>query len=397
MEKKISASGARGGFHSTVIPCPPMTDPSPAPVTTRFHFPGLNALRFYAALAVVFSHIDQNVTPRPFFAELIKPFLIDSNSAVNLFFVLSGFLITYLLLREQAVHGQVSVRKFYLRRALRIWPLYYLVASIGLLLFPFVFGPGYKVAVFYPEYPLMGMPIAAKLALVFCLLPNLAGINAPMSHIWSIGVEEQFYVAWPWVARNKLNILKACIGILILKFVLVLIIPFLYVDGAMKVFNELRFECMAVGALGAYAYCEGSPRLSWCYHPAAQLLALATLVVMAGRHIAVNPYAATGTAVAFIVLILNVATNPRSLVKLDHPVLERLGQISYGLYLYHFPLLFVLLQLAGHFGLSTNTFVYPTALFIATLAGTWLVAEVSYRWFEKPFLDLKERFTIVRT
>jgi peptidoglycan/LPS O-acetylase OafA/YrhL len=151
---------------------------------------------------------------------------------------------------------------------------------------------------------------------------------------------------------------------------------------------------MAVGALGAYAYSEASPLLRWVYHPLVQVLALVVLVVMAGRAIALNPYISTGTALAFIVLILNMATNPRSFVRFNHPLLERLGQISYGLYLYHFPLLFLFLALAPHLMLSKE--VYPAALFIATLAGTWLLAELSYRWFETPFLNLKERFTIIR-
>jgi len=185
-----------------------MPDEKPAPATpvNRIHFPGLNALRFYAALAVVYSHVVQNVSPMPVIAEIMGPFLIDGHSAVNLFFVLSGFLITYLLLRESIEHGDVAVGKFYVRRILRIWPLYYLVIIIGLVVFPLIFGPNYTFSVFYAEYPSMPVTIATKLALVFFLLPNLAGITAPMVHIWSIGVEEQFYLVWPWIVRDKTRI-----------------------------------------------------------------------------------------------------------------------------------------------------------------------------------------------
>jgi peptidoglycan/LPS O-acetylase OafA/YrhL len=378
-----------------------MPDEKPVHVTPadRIHFPGLNALRFYAALAVVYSHVVQNVSPLPVIAEIMGPFLIDGHSAVNLFFVLSGFLITYLLLRESMEHGDVAVGKFYVRRILRIWPLYYLVIIIGLLVFPLIFGQDYTLSVFYAEYPYMPVPITTKLALVFFLLPNLAGITAPMVHIWSIGVEEQFYLVWPWIVRDRTRILKACLAIFVLKFTLAAIIPLLNVHGAMSIFEELRFECMAVGALGAYAYCEASRWLKWCYHPVAQFLAWGVFVYLTWKTNVLNPsnsYGATIMAISFVIIILNMATNPRSLVRLDHPFLERMGQISYGLYMYHFPFLYLVLRLARHFNLN-DAFFYPTTFFIVSLVGTWLVAELSYRWFETPFLNLKDRFTVLRT
>ena len=362
---------------------------------SRIYFPGLNALRFYAAFAVIFSHIDQNVSPRPFFAGVINPFLIDPSSAVNLFFVLSGFLITFLLLREASATEKVDVSKFYMRRALRIWPLYYAIAILGLLIFPLTFGPEYVQNVFYPEYPLVTMPIAAKLALVFFLLPNFATVSAPMEHLWSIGVEEQFYAVWPWVIRNKLNIVRVCMGVLIVKFMLSPIIPLYQSEGMIRIFDELRFECMAIGALGAYLYCQGSSWLKWAYHPVTQLLTLCVFIYMAGRVMHLNTYVSSGIAVAFIVLILNVATNPRPPVRLNHPILEHLGKISYGLYLYHFPILYIFLTITPHVVLFDGIPLHPTGVFIGTLGCTWLVSELSYRWFEKPFLDWKERFATV--
>jgi peptidoglycan/LPS O-acetylase OafA/YrhL len=373
------------------------TNTSYAPEVNRIYFPGLNALRAYAAFAVIFSHIDQNVSPRPLFAIPFKYLFIDSSSAVSLFFVLSGFLITYLLLREAATTGKVAVVKFYVRRALRIWPLYYTIAILGLLIFPFLFGPKYVLNVFYPDYPATTMPLTAKLMLAFFLLPNFASISAPMEHLWSIGVEEQFYAVWPWVFRNKLNLVRVCLGVIIIKFMLAPVLPMFNSHGMIRIFDELRFECMAIGALGAYIYTQGSAWLKWAYHPAAQLLALGACVLMAGRIVPVNAYATSGIAVAFIVLMLNVATNPRSLIKLDHPILERLGQVSYGLYLYHFPVLFLFLTLTPRFSLFNDIPFYPPAVFIGAIAGTWLIAELSYRRFEKPFLDLKERFAIVHS
>ncbi len=362
----------------------------------KVYFPGLNALRAYAALAVIFSHIDQNISQRPFIAALIKPFFIDASSAVNLFFVLSGFLITYLLLHESAITGEVSIGKFYVRRALRIWPLYYTVAIIGLLIFPLIFGTEYILSVFYPEYPSTTIPVTAKIIFVFLLLPNLASISAPMEHLWSIGVEEQFYLFWPWVIRRKLDIVRVCLGVLIIKLMLTLVIPLFNNHGMIRIFNEFRFECMAIGALGAYIYYEKFTWLKWIYHPGAQVLALIACASISGRIIAVNTYVTIGTSFAFIILILNVATNPRSLIKLEHPLLERLGQISYGLYLYHFPILYLALKLTPHFMLFNKIQFYPAAIYLIGIGGTWLIAEISYRGYEKPFLNLKERYAAIK-
>jgi len=361
-----------------------------SPSKRQTYFPGLNALRLYAAFAVIFAHLDENIKIPPFFTKTIKPFLIDSASAVSLFFVLSGFLITYLLLHEATLTGKVSIRKFYIRRVLRIWPLYYFIVTIGLLIFPLIFGSEYISSVFHPEYP-STTSITTRIALTFSFLPNFATISAPMAHIWSIGVEEQFYIIWPWAIYKKLSIVRICLGVLIIKFVLAPIIPLFHNEGMIIIFNQFRFECMAIGALGAYFYYKKLPWLKWSYHWGAQLLTLGTCVYMAGRVMPVNTYATTAISVTFLILILNVATNPHSLIKFNHPLLERLGQVSYGLYLYHFLILYVIISLLPR-SMFLNETSFLSAVFLGTIGCTWLVAEASYRWFEKPILELKERY-----
>ena len=95
-----------------------MTETLHLPPAKTSYLPGLNTLRAYAALAVIFSHINENIIPLPTVFAYAAKFFIDAQSAVSLFFVLSGFLITYLLLREFDATGTVSVRKFYIRRTL---------------------------------------------------------------------------------------------------------------------------------------------------------------------------------------------------------------------------------------------------------------------------------------
>jgi peptidoglycan/LPS O-acetylase OafA/YrhL len=369
-----------------------------SPPAEPSHLPGLNTLRAYAACAVIFSHINQNIeniAPLPLASALIKLFFINSQNAVSFFFVLSGFLITYLMLKEADLTGTVSVGKFYIRRAFRIWPLYYLVAIIGLLLFPLLFGSEYTSMVFNPDNQL-AVSVPVKIILSFCLLPNFASLSAPMIHLWSIGVEEQFYLAWPWIFRRKWNLVLVCLGVIIIKLGLTPILYWLFGESrTMGIFNMMRFECMAVGALGAYCYYH---RLFWLkiiYRPWVQLMAWMIFIFLLGRWIPVNAYTSMGISMCFIVIILNTATNARSLLKLNFPITERLGQISYGLYLYHFPVIFLCIKLMPRSIFPSGT-LYSVLIFATILGMTWLVSELSYRWFEQPFLAFKSKFSAER-
>ena len=148
------------------------------------HFKGLDALRAIAALAVVFSHIEVHKSYHgiPTIISKLSIRIADGHIAVILFFVLSGFLITYLLVKEKEKKGKISLKKFYLRRIFRIWPLYYLIIFLSYLFF----NSNYS-----------------KESVLLCLsiFPNIAqafGHGWPTSpQIWSIGVEEQFYLLWP--------------------------------------------------------------------------------------------------------------------------------------------------------------------------------------------------------
>src|SRR2546430_13098117 len=186
----------------------------------KIYFPGLHGLRFFAALMVVFSHV-----------ELIKdyhgyPNLYATNLAVyesgrmgvTLFFVLSGFLISYLLLTEKKVAGTVAVRKFYLRRILRIWPLYYLLVFLPFMILP-------RIGFFaVPKYSaLLPVNFRYTLPLYILLLPQVAlSIFDPVPFaepLWSIGVEEQFYLLWPLLLKHVRKFLRFSILLILLAIV----------------------------------------------------------------------------------------------------------------------------------------------------------------------------------
>jgi len=311
---------------------------------------------------------------------VVTLFFLNAQHAVNLFFVLSGFLITYLLLDERIVMGVINIRNFYIRRVLRILPLYYWVTLLGLIIFPILFGS---------SYPLTALP-HYKLLLAFVLLPNFASLTAPMIHMWSIGVEEQFYALWPWANRSDAAMLKVCFGIIIIKLLLTPVIVSFNDKETTIMFYSLRFECMAIGALGAYAYLRNSHLVRWIYDPWVQILALGAFAFLVIFDVPINTYNTMWSSVVYIILIMNVATNHQSFLRCNFPLTEKFGEISYGLYLYHFPVLYVIYFVAHKTGLD-NIWTSPLLLLTITLASTWALAFLSYHWFETPFLNLKKK------
>ncbi|WP_293893625.1 acyltransferase [Flavobacterium sp.] len=169
-------------------------------MNNKIYLPGLNGIRAIAALSVVFSHINNKLD----YYSLPKSELLDlANFGVTMFFTLSGFLITYLLLKEIEKTGTIDVKKFYMRRILRIWPLYYFYLIIVIFL----------NGIQNVEWPIL---------FYIFILPNFKtsfnGVIATVvgsenlvymvGHYWSLGVEEQFYAFWPWLVKKPKILFK---------------------------------------------------------------------------------------------------------------------------------------------------------------------------------------------
>ncbi len=182
-------------------------------VPSTVFFPNLNGLRFVAASLVMIGHTQDwksfyglnSVASVPFFSKI-------GSLGVTLFFVLSGFLITYLLLAEKSTYGTINIKKFYLRRVLRIWPLYYLILIIGLFILS-------KVAFFVlPGAPKSLQEHYHLQILLFLILPNISQVAFTfvpyVAQTWSIGVEEQFYFIWPIILKHFKNHLQILIFII---------------------------------------------------------------------------------------------------------------------------------------------------------------------------------------
>jgi peptidoglycan/LPS O-acetylase OafA/YrhL len=362
-------------------------------------FPGLNGLRFFAAMAVAFSHVEllkqyhglPNAYEKPAVYEL-------GRLSVTLFFVLSGFLITWLLLTEKQRRGDIDVRRFYARRMLRIWPLYFLVVLAAFLVLPHF--EAFRVPQFTDA---IGAHFGITFALFVLFLPQLAlSLYDPVPFAepaWSIGVEEQFYLLWPLLLRRTRNFVLLAGTVIVIatgaRWAALWIAQANRADeAALRFWNAVisylyftRIECMAVGGLFAWlVFAKKKAVLSVLYSRVTQL-AVYSLTAWLLVTDSFKPIFHYGVyAACFGVLILNVATNPRTLIKLPGRIFEFLGDISFSIYMLHE----LAIQLVIYAGWTSNAVLYPVSMALTIAA-----ASACYLFFERPFLRLKARFAVV--
>lgn len=348
----------------------------------RIYFPNLNGLRFFAAFSVMIYH---------YFGKDI----IDGRYGVTLFFVLSGFLITYLLLVEKNQSKTISIKKFYVRRLLRIWPLYFLIVLIGSVCF-------YQ----QNDDSLIG---SGGLLYYLLFLPNLAFVLGKSlsfaSILWSVGAEEQFYMIWPWFLRGikGLRLLYFFIFVAIGWTILPYLLDFVnsnYLNTNVtlavvsKVSTKMGFHAMAIGAVFAWLYYFESARIHFLYSAYVQFITIVVLLIFwIGGVFPEVMWVDSLFALLFGVLILNLATNPKVILSLEYSVLKFLGKISFGLYVYHL----IAFSLIEYFYLP-DVGVFKMLNFLLGIVLTVLISAVSYYWFEKPFIHLKnQRFSIIQS
>lgn len=370
---------------------------------TKVYFPSLNGIRAIAASIVIVHHV-----------EMVKHEMNLSRYAipgdfgtlgVTLFFVLSGFLITYLLLAEDRQTGKINIRNFYIRRILRIWPLYYLIVFISFFLFS---------RYIYPEgLDLLNKHFGLKLFLNLFLMANVSHAcvgKVPLgSNLWSVGTEEQFYLLWPWLVRKwKQHMVPVLLVIIIaLNAARLLLSPWVETGelyGIKKMFfyvfsflTFFRIDCMAMGALGAWVvFFKKDEILRRLYHPAVQWGIYAITLASLGLGITYFGYLNHIVyALFFIIIIINLSSNPATVITLENPVLDRIGKISYGMYVYHFIAVVLVLKATVSFFTFHNDVATNALIYIAVFGLTLLISQLSYRFFELPVLRLKKKFTVV--
>lgn len=364
---------------------------------SKVYFPNLNALRCIAALLVVVHHIEQIKSTLGLTSNWKIPFIQHAGKlGVVLFFVLSGFLITYLLLLEIEVKKTISIRDFYIRRILRIWPLYFLIILSALFIFPnihFLTLPGLEKDIVWSNLML-------KLFLFIFFLPNLVltqfGVIPFASQTWSIGVEEQFYLFWPvltkYVRKKVVFIILVITGYISIGFILRYFSSNDNISSLYKFWASTPVDCMAIGALfSVICYNKHSiypllKKIIFNRFLQFSVFILVTILIATGfyfRYFNFEIY-----SVLFGIIIANLALNKKCIINLELKPLNYLGKISYGLYMYH-PIVIVLaIKVLYSFYYTADFYLYPACIVL-----TILLASLSYHFFEKTFLSLKLKFS----
>lgn len=351
------------------------------------YFKSFDTLRAFAAFIVMWSHL-----------ELIKgdnnlPNLHNSNFwfmpgghiAVVFFFVLSGFLITYLLIKEKDKTGEIKLKDFYMRRIFRIWPLYYLII---LLSFIFVKADRGIFSIFSSLTLFPNIPYALK----------EAWIGSPQ--IWSIGVEEQFYLFWP-ILLLKIPDNK------IFKFLIVFFILYTFLPYAIYLFNintiqsgklaafsssyfySTKFNCMALGAVFGYIYIKRTQLLSFFTKNITVYFFISLSLVLTFSRIRFPFFNDELFSIIYGLMIYGLAGND---LKIGNKLTSFLGRISYGLYMYHWLVFLFVIKFLPRL---TDLVYYNISLYFISFSLTILISWISFNTIEKYFLKIKNRYNTI--
>jgi peptidoglycan/LPS O-acetylase OafA/YrhL len=341
--------------------------------------PALDGLRCTAIISVLLFHLG-------------IPKLSLGWAGVELFFVISGFLITRILLSTRGEPDYFT--RFYYRRTLRIFPIYYLVVIAYTFAAVSKGGSGFHTLPFYYAY-LQTIP---QLQSQFTDLPALG-------HTWSLAIEEQFYLVWPmavWVLRGR-RLLWAIAAMIVIGpglriLALAFANPFL-VDGWLGV----QIDCLAAGACVAYASVFLSREMIRRWATAAFLLGVISLAVLVGSvgtavfwtpliwcRMWYAPLVISAMACGFSGLVGLVAVGCRWTQWLEYRPLMRIGKISYGIYLYH-PFVFAAVQVLAQQVFHQKSRLVSGGVILTKLSATWLAAWISWRLIEGPINALKDR------
>jgi peptidoglycan/LPS O-acetylase OafA/YrhL len=368
----------------------------------KIYFKGFNEIRAIAALSVLLHHIElyKNRMGIPtLYDTYLKTFVnFLGENGVSVFFALSGFLITYLLLAEKESGKKINIKKFYIRRVLRIWPVYYIVVIIGFVLIPYLSGLIFFEDQIYYNSLASQLNWAGNLFLFLLFFSNLAMHLYPKvagaSQSWSVSVEEQFYVIWPWIVRFTKEKLPYVLIIIIIGYKL-LAENFRYIEPYCgKVFKywfyTFKVQFLATGALGAYFYMYKKTviirfqELKWLN---------ITIFLLLIIHLLINLDDMIFALCSTYLILLSASGKG-----ISNKLLDRIGIFSYGLYMYHPLIMYIVFSIVIKvFNPQNNLFAYNILLYVLMLALTFLVSHMSFKYIEKPILNFKEKFSKFRT
>tara|TARA_B110000902_G_C14270921_1_gene573094 strand:- start:127 stop:1230 length:1104 start_codon:yes stop_codon:yes gene_type:complete len=361
------------------------------------YFENLDGLRFVAFLGVFLYH--HNYLFADFFKNhrLTSVLFDQGETAVSFFFVLSGFLISYILMIEKQNRTQINLINFFKKRILRILPLYFLIVLVGFVFIPMM-TQGLTHSSFHVNesiqfYLLFGANFD-QINLLSALIEN----SRSLSILWSIAVEEQFYLIWPFL-----------LFLVPLKRLLILFIVIIAGSLAFKVLHRtddliLHFHTFSVisdlviGSAIAWLYIYSKPFFKFFENLNKYAIALAyiagVILIFANEYFPIIERYRILLPLFWAFVILEQCISKNSLFKVSRSkLLSKLGTISYGCYMYHG----IVMTSSNLILFKQTTFYLPGSDLLKTgviglnLAATTGISYLSYKYFESFFLNLKQK------
>ena len=381
-----------------------------ASAKAKIFFLNLDGLRFVSFFVVFLYHCLLSILSylkdaSPEVYNVVNFLFKHGNLGVNFFFVLSGFLITYLLIKEKEFNGQIHVPNFYVRRILRIWPLYYLCIIVGFIGFGILkkmsgepimenanpwyyifFGANFDIMHTWPEKP-------------DALL---------LSVLWSVAVEEQFYLTWP--------LILSIVPLKKFRFVFPAIMAFSLLfrafhaggddhDFAIRYFHTFSvIGDMALGGMFAYLVSYQNKFKTFITNmgrPVIIMIYLLTLVVTLLKDeifVPGIPVIFERLVIAFLfgMIILEQNYSRHSFYKMGNfKTISKLGVFTYGLYCLHFLGLYFAIKVMNLMHLNGSLNIVAFSMILLALLLSIGISLMSYHFYEKWFLRLKDKFAFI--
>lgn len=350
----------------------------------RKHFHTFDAFRFFSFLLVFFHHLPKTGI------SYIDFFFNSGGIGVLFFFILSGFLITYILLHEKEVTGKISLKNFFLRRVLRIWPLFYVMVA-------FAYVSPYLLELLHLPYQNEGYKPDIFMSVFFAenykmMLTNNFPDGAPLRVMWSLCIEEHFYILWGialyYISKNNVPFL------IIFSIVIANIARLIYTHLQISHIDILtHIDYFAFGAIPAYLLVHKKNYLNYVENIPKRLKYLFLLITLSVLFVISNTDSIFITYISPVILgllfstcILLTLVNNAIHIK-DTLWFSKLGTYTYALYLFH--TVFILLFVQVFKFLSISNWIL---LALTSLIATIILSIISYHLYEKQFLKLKKYF-----
>jgi peptidoglycan/LPS O-acetylase OafA/YrhL len=355
------------------------------------HFEGLDVLRAFAVFFVIITHWGPAEFSSKLFTQIYQKILPNGNFGVDLFFVLSGYLITRILINARIKSEEESklkiIKAFYIRRSLRIFPAYFLLIILVLILGD---KDVFKHLLYYLTYTSNFLVFQTK---------NWNSI----SHTWSLAVEEQFYILWPWIIIYfpKRYLLKSILTFFFVGIISSLLLYQFY-GNFFYVLTPTCFTAFTLGALWSYIEFFPNDKIIKLVKLAFPISIILFVVSQFGQQLVLIRLVNSVIALNLIIYVTADNYNKLTAFVLKNKILISLGRISYGIYLYHFitpsyyqQLINFLNQYAHFSDKNLKILLYPPPAYLIKLGIVFFISFISFKYFESYFTNLKKHFRYV--